>query len=140
MRTAGRIFMVLAALAVAAGIAYALLAKELAGTVMLGVFAVAVLYIASVLEHAGPYDRAEVDPEAKAEVGPEHRFPPSWWPLVMAVGSGTALLGLAFQPVIGALGVGVFLVAIVGWFVQAGRHEAHAGGHATERAHHDPSP
>jgi hypothetical protein len=46
--------MVLAALALIAGLTYGLVAKELAGAVMLGVFSVALVYIATVLEHAGP--------------------------------------------------------------------------------------
>ena len=67
--------MALAGLAVVAATAYALIAKELAGAVMLGVFSVALLYIATVLEHAGPYDRAEVDETAEPELGPEHMLP-----------------------------------------------------------------
>src|SRR5918999_4266651 len=100
MRSAGRIFMALSGLAVLAGIAYGILAKELAGAVMLGVFAVALLYIATVLEHAGPYDFAEIDQEAEPELGPEHTFPPSWWPVVMALGAGIAVIGLKFNIVI----------------------------------------
>jgi hypothetical protein len=103
-------------------------AKELAGAVMLGVFSVALLYIATVLEHAAPYDRAEVDETAPPELGPEHMLPPSWWPVVMAIGAALFLVGLKFLVVVMALGIGLFLVAAVGWFVQAGRrHTAHPG-------------
>ncbi|HXJ65168.1 MAG TPA: hypothetical protein VNN79_15555, partial [Actinomycetota bacterium] len=59
MRSAGRIFMILSGLALTAAVVYGLAAKELAGAVMLGVFSVALLYIATVLEHASPYDFAE---------------------------------------------------------------------------------
>ena len=121
--------MVLAGLAVLAGIVYGLLAKELAGAVMLGVFAVALLYIATVLEHAGPYDFAEIDQEAEPELGPEHTVPPSWWPVVMALGAGIAVIGLKFIIVIMGVGVAIFLAAVVGWFVQAGHQ-------AADRAHH----
>jgi hypothetical protein len=131
MRSAGRIFMVLAAMAVVAAVAYALIAKELAGAVMLGVFSVALLYIATVLEHAGPYDRAEVDEEAEPELGPEHMLPGTWWPLVMALGAAATLLGIKFTPVLMGVGAGVFLLAGVGWFVnithQHEAHEAHSG-------------
>jgi disulfide bond formation protein DsbB len=131
MRSAGRIFMVLAALALIAGLTYGLVAKELAGAVMLGVFSVALVYIATVLEHAGPYDRAEVDETAEPELGPEHSLPPSWWPPVMAAGAGLFLIGLKFQVVVMSVGIGVFLVAAVGWFIQAGRrHAAHHGAEA----------
>src|SRR5437879_11753937 len=90
--------MALAGLAVVAAVAYALISKELAGAVMLGVFSVALLYIATVLEHAGPYDHAEVDQDAEPELGPEHMLPGSWWPLVMAAGAGVTLIGSKFAP------------------------------------------
>src|SRR4051812_24366113 len=100
MRSAGRIFMVLSGLALAAGVTYGLLAKELAGAVMLSVFSVALLYIATVLEHASPYDFAETEPEGEAQVGPSHLFPPSWWPIVMAIGAVLFLYGLKFNVIL----------------------------------------
>ena len=121
--------MVLSGLALAAAIVYGLLAHELAGAVMLGVFSVALLYISTVLEHAGPYDRAEVDQDAEPELGPEHALPGSWWPIVMAAGAGGFVLGLKFNVLIMVLGLVVFLVAAVGWFVQAGRLAAARAEH-----------
>ena len=139
MKPAGHIFMVLSGLALAAGIAYALLAKELAGAVMLSVFAVALVYIATVLTNAAPYDTAENDPDAEPQIGPEHMMPGSWWPLVMAVGAGAFVLGLKFNIVIMGLGIGVFLAAAAGWFVQAGRHhEEKAAHHAAAAGHSEP--
>jgi hypothetical protein len=132
MRSSGRIFMVLAALAFVAGVTYGLAAKELAGAVMLGVFSVALLYIATVLEHAAPYDRAEVDETAAPELGPEHMLPPSWWPIVMAIGAALFLVGIKFQIVVMAIGIAIFLTAAVGWFIQAGRRQA---AHAAHAAH-----
>jgi len=114
----------LSALALTAGIVYGLVAKELAGAVMLGVFSVALMYIATVLEHAGPYDHAEVDQDDEPELGPDHLFPPSWWPLVMAVGAVTFLIGLKFNVVVMAVGIAIFFSAVTGWFVQAGRYAA----------------
>ena len=119
--------MALSGLAVTAAVVYAFTAKELAGAVMLGVFSVALLYIATVLEHAGPYDHAEIDENAEPELGPEHMLPGSWWPLVMAVGAAITLLGLKFAPILMGIGAGVFLLAAVGWFVAISRqHEEHA--------------
>jgi uncharacterized membrane protein len=135
MRSAGRIFMVLAGLAFVAGVTYGLAAKELAGAVMLGVFSVALLYIATVLEHAAPYDRAEVDETAPPELGPEHMLPPSWWPVVMAIGAALFLVGLKFLVVVMAIGIGIFLVAAVGWFIQAGRRAAEHAAHAAHDTH-----
>jgi len=128
MKSAGRIFMALSGLAVVAAVAYALIAYEWAGAVMLGIFSIALLYVGTVLLHAGPYDHAEVDEEAEPELGPEHMLPGSWWPIVMAAGALVTLIGLKFAPVVMGLGAGVFLAAAIGWFVAVGRqHEEHAG-------------
>src|SRR2546421_6396051 len=116
MRSSGRILMALSGLAVVAAVAYAFLAKELAGAVMLGVFSVALLYIATVLEHAGPYDRAEVDQDAEPELGPEHMLPGTWWPLVMAVGAAPTVRGGKFTTGLVGFCVGIFLLAARGWF------------------------
>src|SRR5437763_3839098 len=107
--------MALSGLAVVAAVTYALWTKELAGSVMLGVFSVALLYIATVLEHAGPYDHAEVNEDAEPELGPEHMLPGSWWPLVMAAGLAGGLLGIKFAPAVMGVGAGVFLLAGGGW-------------------------
>jgi hypothetical protein len=49
----------------------------------------------------------------------------------MAIGAALFLVGLKFMVVVMALGIGVFLVAAVGWFIQAGRrHAAHHGAEA----------
>jgi Cytochrome c oxidase subunit IV len=136
MRSAGRIFMVLAGLALTAAVVYGLVAKELAGAVMLGVFSVALLYIATVLEHAGPYDHAENEPEAKAEVGPSHLFPPSWWPLLMATGAVVFILGLKFNIVVMAVGAVMFVSAMIGWFVQAGSQADKQADHSAGDAGH----
>jgi len=127
--------MILSGLALTAGVVYGLLARELAGAVMLGVFAVALLYIATVLEHASPYDYAETEPEAEAEVGPSHLFPPSWWPIVMAMGAGLFLFGLKFNVVLMGLGFVIFAVSMIGWFVQAGKHAADKAAHGGDAGH-----
>src|SRR5437868_13951209 len=131
--------MVLAGLGLAAGLTYGLVAKELAGAVMLGVFSVALLYIATVLEHAGPYDHAEVNEDAEPELGPEHMLPGSWWPLVMAAGAAATLIGIKFAPVLIGVGAGVFLLAAVGWFVniqhQHAEHGAHGGAGGAPGTH-----
>jgi len=129
VRSAGRIFMVLSGLALTAAVVYGLVAKELAGAVMLGVFSVALLYIATVLEHAAPYDFAETDPDAEPEVGPSHLFPPSWWPIVMAIGAALFLFGLKFSIIVMGLGFLVFATAMIGWYVQAGKYAAEKKAH-----------
>ncbi|MFN2545095.1 MAG: cytochrome c oxidase subunit 4 [Actinomycetota bacterium] len=124
--------MALSGLAVVAAVIYAFSAKELAGAVMLGVFSVALLYIATVLEHAGPYDHAETDQDAEPELGPEHMLPSTWWPLVMAIGAAATLIGLKFAPVLMGVGAGIFLLAAVGWFVNIQQQHADHGAHGIE--------
>src|SRR5438874_5128046 len=120
------------ALALMAGVTYALVAKELAGAVMLGVFSVALLYIGTVLEHAGPYDHAEVDEDAEPELGPEHMLPGTWWPLVMAFGAAVTLIGIKFAPLVMGIGAAVFFTAAVGWFVNVvHQHQSHGAHGAT---------
>jgi hypothetical protein len=126
--------MALSGLAITAAIVYGLLAKELAGAVLLGVFAVALLYIATVLEHAGPYDFAENDQDAEPEVGPSHLFPPSWWPLGLAAGAALFMIGLKFDIYVLGVGVVVALVSIIGWYVQAGRYAAEKAAHAAHES------
>ena len=53
------------------------------------------------------------------ELGPEHMLPGTWWPLVMALGAVSAVLGIKFTPVLLGVGAGVFLLAGVGWFVDS---------------------
>src|SRR5204862_766704 len=96
----------------------------------LGVFSVALLYIATLLEHAGPYDHAEVNEDAEPELGPEHMLPGSWWPLVMAAGAAIMLLGIKFAPIVIGVGALVFLGAAVGWFVNIRNQHAGHGEHA----------
>jgi hypothetical protein len=127
--------MVLSGLALTAGVVYGLIAKELAGAVMLGVFAVALLYIATVLEHASPYDFAETEPDAEPEVGPSHLFPPSWWPMVMAIGAVLFVIGLKFNVVLMGAGFVIFAVAVIGWFIQAGKYAAEKAAHTAHESH-----
>lgn len=55
---------------------------------------------------------ADID-DADPEVG---EFAPwSWWPLVLAVSASIAVIGLAVGQFLFPIGVGVFVVALVGW-------------------------
>ncbi|MBO0769955.1 MAG: cytochrome c oxidase subunit 4 [Actinobacteria bacterium] len=117
MKAASRIFTVLGCCAVVAAIVFPILAREPAGSMMLGVFALAMLYLGRELYRGATTDRAE-DGQAQAEVGPEHVFPSSWWPVVMALGIALVAAGLVFTPVLTVEGAVIFVVAVVGWLYQ----------------------
>lgn len=117
MKAASRIFTVLGCCAVVAAIVFPILAREPAGSMMLGVFALSMLYLGRELYRGATTDRAD-DGQAQAEVGPEHVFPSSWWPAVMALGIALVAAGLIFTPVLTVEGAVIFVVAVVGWLYQ----------------------
>ena len=94
---------------------------EAAGTTALTLTVILALFIAFYLWRsyraqggALPEDRldANID-DGDSEVG--FFSPWSWWPLMIAISAGLAFLGLAVGFWIAFLGVGLFLIAIVGW-------------------------
>lgn len=126
MKASARIFTVLGSCAVVAAIVFPILSHEAAGSMMLGVFALAMLYLARELYRGASTDRAD-DGEAQAQVGPEHVFPSSWWPVVLALGVALTAAGLVFTPVLIVEGIVIFVIAVAGWLFQY--VEAAHGGH-----------
>ncbi len=127
MRTNLRMFWILAGFfffAAALYTVWSLLATghvEWVGTVAIalsGILAVLIaFYLMLVIRPQGgelPEDRldANID-DGEAEQG--HFSPWSWWPIVLAASSAVVVLGLAIGPWLSFIGVGVLLVAIVGW-------------------------
>ncbi len=94
---------------------------EWVGTVAIalcGILAVLIaFYLMLVIRSQGgelPEDRLEANvDDGDPEIG--HFSPWSWWPIVLAAASAVVVLGLAVGPWISFIGVGVLLVAIVGW-------------------------
>jgi hypothetical protein len=58
----------------------------------------------------------------------------------MALGAALFLIGLKFQIVVMAIGIGIFLTAAVGWFIQAGRRHAAQAQHSPQPAPHPAEP
>lgn len=137
MKASARIFTVLGCCALVAAIVFPILSHEPAGATMLGVFALCTLYLARELYRGATTDRAD-DTEAQAQVGPEHVFPSSWWPAVMALGIALAAAGLVFTPVLIVEGAVIFVVSVVGWLYQ--QVEAGHGAHGAPAAHAVPAP
>jgi hypothetical protein len=117
VKASAQIFAVLGSCAVIAAIVFPFLAKEPAGSMMLGVFALSMLYLARELSRGAKTDRAD-DADAEAEVGPEHVFPSSWWPPAVALSVAALILGVRFSWVLVAIGAVALLVTGVGWLVQ----------------------
>ncbi len=65
---------------------------------------------------------SEID-DGEPEMG--HFSPWSWWPIVLAFAAALGMLGLAVGSWMMPIGLGVFLVAIVGWV-----YEYYRGYHA----------
>ncbi|MDZ4045330.1 MAG: cytochrome c oxidase subunit 4 [Rhodoglobus sp.] len=94
---------------------------EWVGTVAIaltGILAVLIaFYLRLVIRSQGgelPEDRLDADiDDGEAEQG--HFSPWSWWPIVLAFSSAIVVLGLAIGPWLSFIGVGILLVAIVGW-------------------------
>lgn len=123
MRSSAAIFCVLGILALLAAIVFPIVSHEPAGSAMLGIFAVSMLYIAWELSRGATTDKAD-DEDAEAEVGPEHVFPSSWWPIVMAVAVLIVAVGIKFSLVVAAVGGAILLASAVGWFSQRVPHGA----------------
>ena len=133
MNSSARIFFFLGGLALLAAIIFPIVSHEPPGSAMLGIFALSMIYIGWELHSGRNTDRAD-DADAKAVVGPEHVFPSSPWPVVLAVAVAIAAVGIVFSPVVAAIGGAILLAAGAGWFLQrvhpGGAHEVTAAlGH-----------
>lgn len=121
MRQGARIWIFLGLFGVAAAVAFGLLTIDIvqgaSGTVMLGVFGVSMLYIAWVLHHGRHTDPTD-QPDAEAFVGPEHIFPPSWAPPLLALGIAMFVCGVRFTPVLLAIGGVIVVMTLFTWIVQ----------------------
>lgn len=136
MRQGARIWVILGLLGAAAAIAFVLLTARFlqaaSGTVMLGVFALSMLYIGWVLHSGGRTDPTD-QPDAEAEVGPEHIFPPSWAPPLLAFGVALFAVGVRVTPVLLATGATIIVLTLFAWIVQRVdvirlRHATHYAG------------
>lgn len=138
MKQGARIWVFLGLLGAAAAIAFVLLTSRFlqaeSGTVMLGVFALSMLYIGWVLHSGGPTDPTD-QPGAVPAVGPEHIFPPSWAPALLALGIALFVLGIRFTLVLVAVGAAIIVLTLFAWIVQRidlmrlhhAEHAEHAG-------------
>lgn len=118
--------------------------SSIQGTLILAMFGIANLYLYVFMRNArgGTDDAAyanasgiaaeSLDPAPAMDPADIHLPGPSVWPAVFAAAAGCMLIGLITSSVVSLIGVGLFLVAAVGWITQAvGEYRlAQAGGHA----------
>ncbi|HWE62802.1 MAG TPA: cytochrome c oxidase subunit 4 [Chloroflexota bacterium] len=62
-----------------------------------------------------------VGPSSHDEHSAIHLTPPSYWPIVMAVGIAAALSGVVINTFVWIAGVLIILVALAGWMQEVGR-------------------
>ncbi|MGH3798256.1 MAG: aa3-type cytochrome oxidase subunit IV [Pseudonocardiaceae bacterium] len=129
MRSSARIFLVLGVLGLLAAIVFLIIAREPPGSAMLLVFALSMLYIAWQLGRGANTDAAD-DAEGVAQVGRDHVFPPSPWPVVMAVAVLVGVIGVRFAPIVAAIGGALLVASGAGWFLQ----RVHVGAAADRTA------
>lgn len=149
MRTASRVFGAISLFAFFAAALFLIGGRDRAavqGTVVLALFGLANAYLWRVL---GTHGRGETDglviPGAPSLDEVQHNDPaalhlpgPSIFPLVYSVAGGLILVGLAFNLALVAVGIGLFVVASIGWGVEAVREYRYALEHGTHGdQHHD---
>jgi hypothetical protein len=141
MRTASRVFGAISIFAFAAAALFATGARSrtsIQGALVLSLFGLANAYLWRVLGHQG---RHELDglvvPGAPSLDDVQHNDPealhlpgPSVFPAVYAVAAGLILIGLITSIGVSVAGLGLFVVASIGWGVQAIREHAFAEAHA----------
>ena len=152
MRTASKVFGSIGIFAFCAALLFAAVGHNRAaiqGTLVLSLFGLANVYLWRVLGHSG---RTEVDglvvPGAASLDEVQHNDPasihlpgPSIFPAVYAVSAGLILVGLFTNYFLSYAGVALFVVASVGWAMQAvgeHRYAQEHGGH--DAGAHDYSP
>ena len=123
MKIEGRIFMLGVAFFLPIAFIYWYLSRDPIGTTALALsgalaFLVGfyVLYTAKRV-YPRPEDRLEANID---EADPEYGFfsPHSWWPLPVAFGAFITALGLIFAVWVIVLGVGILMLALVGWMFE----------------------
>ena len=67
------------------------------------------------------YEKAAVGPHEPGEHVEHHLPPPSFMPLILAIGIAASLAGLVIAPVVWIVGLGVVIVALAGWFREIGQ-------------------
>ncbi|MGH3247434.1 MAG: aa3-type cytochrome oxidase subunit IV [Trebonia sp.] len=120
MRQAARIWVSLGLLGLTAAVVFLILTArflQVSAGIMLGVFALSMLYIAWVL-YSGRYSDPTDQPAAEAEVGPEHVFPPSWAPPLLALGIALCAVGVRFTLALVAVGGTIIVLTLFSWIVQ----------------------
>jgi len=67
------------------------------------------------------YEQTAVGPHGPEEHGEHHLPPPSFMPLILAIGIAASIAGLVISPVVWIVGLAVVVVALAGWFREIGQ-------------------
>jgi hypothetical protein len=125
MKVVSTIVLRLALFLAAAGIVYAITAREPAGSSMILVGAAAFAYVGLILRAAvgEAGDEADEPPADPDHVGP------TIWPFVFSVAATALVLGVVVARWLLIVGSAVFVASAIGWAVDVRRQHAH--GHKT---------
>ena len=73
-------------------------------------------------KRVGPRPEDRLDAEVHEGSGEQGHFSPwSWWPLVLSLGAASGFLGLAVGWWVFLMGVGLTVIALVGWVYEYSR-------------------
>jgi hypothetical protein len=125
MKVVSTVVLRLAAFLAAAGLVYAVTAREPAGSSLILVGAAAFAYVGMILRTAAREAGGQAD-ESPAE--PEH-VGPTIWPFAFSIAAIGLVLGVVVARWLLILGSGVFVASAIGWAVDVRRQ--HARGHST---------
>ena len=124
MKVVSTVVLRLAVFLAAAGLVYAVTAREPAGSSLILVGAAAFAYVGLILRAAAREAGGQADEPAE----PEH-VGPTIWPFVFSIAAIGLVLGVVVARWLLILGSAVFVASAIGWAVDVRRQ--HAGGHGT---------
>jgi hypothetical protein len=124
MRVVSTVVLRLALFLAAAGIVYAVTAREPAGSSLILVGAAVFAYVGLILRAAARGAGEQADEPAE----PEH-VGPTIWPFAFSIAAIGLVLGVVVSRWLLVLGSAVFVASAIGWAVDVRRQHAH--GHRT---------
>jgi hypothetical protein len=124
MRVVSTVVLRLALFLAAVGVAYAVTAREPAGSSLILVGAAAFAYVGLILRAAARGAGEQADEPAE----PEH-VGPTIWPFAFSIAAIGLVLGVVVSRWLLVLGSAVFVASAIGWAVDVRRQHAH--GHRT---------
>ena len=116
MKIEGRIFMLGVAFFLPIAFIYWYLSRDPIGTTALALSGALAFLVGFYVLYTAK--RVYPRPEDRLEANIDEASPHSWWPLPVAFGAFITALGLIFAVWVIVLGVGILMLALVGWMFE----------------------